>query len=93
MRAIGLIRALESDAKMYIDLELQSELQPYVSFDWRLIAERGLRCYGHFHLPIRESKTVASCEISFLVKASDRSECVLMFDVENIISSINMTNH
>lgn len=55
---------------MYIDIELQSNLQPYVLFDWRLIAERGLRCYGHFHRLHEESKTVASCEISFLIKAS-----------------------
>lgn len=55
---------------MYIDIGLQSKLQPYVLFDWRLIAERGLRCYGHFHRLKEESKTVASCEISFLIKAS-----------------------
>lgn len=55
---------------MYIELESQSRLQPYVSFDWRLVAERGLRCYGHFHEPRRESKSVATCEIGFLQKAS-----------------------
>lgn len=55
---------------MYIDLELNSKLQPYVLFDWRFIAERGLRCYGHFHAPQNESKSVATCEISFLIKAS-----------------------
>lgn len=54
---------------MYIDLEPQSKLQPYVQFDWRLIAERGLRCYGHFHNQSREMRTVASCEICFLIKA------------------------
>lgn len=54
---------------MYIDLELQSNLQPYVLFDWRLIAERGLRCYGHFHRFKRDAKTVASCELNFLKKA------------------------
>lgn len=54
---------------MYIDLELQSSLQPFVQFDWRLIAERGLRCYGHFHRPRNDAKTVASCELNFLRKA------------------------
>lgn len=58
---------------MYIDTEIQSKLQPYVLFDWRLIAERGLRCYGHFHRWPNSgllNNTVASCEIGFLIKAS-----------------------
>lgn len=54
---------------MYIDTEPQNKLQPYVLFDWRLIAERGLRCYGHLHA-LDSSKSVASCEIGFLIKAS-----------------------
>lgn len=54
---------------MYIDLKLQNKLQPYVMFDWRLVAERGLRRYGHFHSEA-EPKTVASCEVAFLSKAS-----------------------
>lgn len=66
---------------MYIDLTPQSKLQPYVCFDWRLVAERGLRCYGHFHESQNESKTVASCELAFLLKASERFQpihrCVL----------------
>lgn len=55
---------------MYIDLELENQLQPYVKFDWRLVAERGLRCYGHLHQLFKESRSVASCEICFLIKAS-----------------------
>lgn len=54
---------------MYIDLEQNSKLQPYVLFDWRFIAERGLRCYRHCHVLQKESKSVATCEISFLIKA------------------------
>lgn len=55
---------------MYIDLEVQNKLQPYVKFDWRLVAERGLRCYGHFHhQALGAGVSVADCELSFLLKA------------------------
>lgn len=71
---VSVLVAKWKDAKnitiiMYIDLELQSSLQPFVRFDWRLIAERGLRCYGHFHRLRNDAKTVASCELNFLLKA------------------------
>lgn len=55
---------------MYIDMESNSLLQPYVEFDWRLIAERGLSFYRHYHRFEVECKTVASCEILFLMKVS-----------------------
>lgn len=58
-----------ASVKMYIDLESRSKLQPYVEFDWRLVAERGLRCYGHFHNRTQDLNSVATCEISFLQKA------------------------
>lgn len=54
---------------MYIDLGRQSGLQPFVSSDWRLVAERGLRCFGHMHSPASDCKTVAACEIGFLLEA------------------------
>ena len=75
---------------MYIDLETQNKLQPYVQFDWRLIAERGLRCYGHFHDCNRDSKTVASCEINFLLTAS-YPICLMMFIIIDQIISLTNT--
>ena len=64
---------------MYFDLGVESNLQPYVSFDWRLVAERGLRCYGHFHSKNNELKTVAACEIGFLIKAHNHSMKFISF--------------
>lgn len=58
---------------MYFDLVTQKRLQPDVLFDWRLVAERGLQCYDHIHkLNNYGAKKIASCEISFLTKASKK---------------------
>ena len=55
---------------MYMELDARSSLQPYVRFDWRLVAERGLRCYGHLHAngSSKSGRSPAACELAFLLK-------------------------
>lgn len=71
-RAIRTVHLGRACVIMYVDLEAPSRLRAHVRFDWRLVAERGLRRFGHIH-GWPNTLLAGLCELNFLSSSSAKA--------------------